>query len=192
MRGGNGRKDIATPYVCRRFEPKRREGGIILPTACCERGIPGPAKWPAQFRLFPRAIFCKMEFMESTATETPALLETPATSPVVTEHIGVRRGYCGGEPHILGHRIKVRHVAVWYDRCGMTPTEIVVTHPTITLAQVHAALAYYYDHRDEIDAAIEEEHRFVNELKTKSPTSKLQELVAARKTDASDDSVPPG
>jgi hypothetical protein len=57
----------------------------------------------------------------------------------------------------------------------MTPTEIVVTYPTIALAQVHAGLAYYYDHRDEIHAAIEEEHRFVEELKAKSPPSKLQD-----------------
>ncbi len=130
--------------------------------------------------------------MEPAATQTPASHDIAATFPVVTEYIGVRPGYCGGEPHILGHRIKVRHVAVWHERHGMTPTEIVVTYPTITLAQVHAALAYYDDHRDEIHAAIEEEHRFVEELKAESPPSKLQELLAARKPDASDDSLPPG
>jgi uncharacterized protein (DUF433 family) len=111
---------------------------------------------------------------------------------VVTEHIGIRPGYCGGEPHILGHRIKVRHVVVWHEQQGMTPTEIVVTYPTITLAQVHAALAYYYDHRVEIQAAIEEEQRFVEELKATSSPSKLQELRAAREANASDDSLPPG
>jgi hypothetical protein len=75
---------------------------------------------------------------------------------------------------------------------GMTPTEIAATYPTITLSQVHAALAYYYDHRDEILAAIEDERRFVEELKAKSPSSKLQELLAPRKPDATDDSLPPG
>ncbi len=133
-----------------------------------------------------------MTAMEATTTQTPASHDTSAPFPVVTEYIGVRAGYCGGEPHILGHRIKVRHVVVWHEQHGMTPTEIVVTYPTITLAQVHAALAYYYDHRDEIHAAIEEEHRFVEELKAKSPPSKLQELMAARKPNATDDSFPPG
>jgi len=52
----------------------------------------------------------------------------------------------------------------------MTPTEIVTTYPTITLAQVHAALAYYYDHRDEIQAEIEEERRFVEELRAGQPS----------------------
>jgi uncharacterized protein (DUF433 family) len=130
--------------------------------------------------------------MEPTAARTQTSHETTAPIPVVAEYIGIRPGYCGGEPHILGHRIKVRHVAVWHERQGMTPTEIVVTYPTITLAQVHAALAYYYDHSDEIHAAIDEEHRFVEDLKAKSPPSTLQSLLAARKPDAPDHPLPPG
>jgi uncharacterized protein (DUF433 family) len=129
-----------------------------------------------------------MAFMEPTATQTH---EPPAPIPVVTEYIGVRPGYCGGEPHILGHRIKVRHVAVWHEQMGMTPTEIAATYPTITLAQVHAALAYYYDHKDEIQAAIEDEKRYVEELKAKAPPSKLQQILAARKLDGTDDPLPP-
>jgi hypothetical protein len=75
---------------------------------------------------------------------------------------------------------------------GMSPTEIVVTYPTISLAQVHAALAYYYDHKDEIRAAIEEEKRFVEEMKAKSPPSKLQQVLQARKANGQDDTLPPG
>jgi uncharacterized protein (DUF433 family) len=130
--------------------------------------------------------------MEPTASSSSPPQAEATTRPVVTEYIGVRPGYCGGEPHILGHRIKVRHVAVWHEQMGMTPTEIAATYPTITLAQVHAALAYYYDHKDEIRAAIEEERRFVEDLKAKSPPSKLQQLLQARKPDAPDDSLPPG
>ena len=63
----------------------------------------------------------------------------------------------------------------------------------ISLAQIHAALAYYYDHRDEIHAAIEEERRFVEELKAKTPPSKLQKILEARMAgNAPDDSLPPG
>ncbi len=101
-------------------------------------------------------------------------------------------GTCGGKPRIDGHRIKVAHIAVCYERMGMTADEIVTSHPTITLAQVHAALAYYYDHKDEIDADIAEGERFADELKAKSPPSKLQELLKARETDGSDDSLSPG
>ena len=92
-----------------------------------------------------------MNLMEpTTPPATTGTHDEATTFPVVTEYIGVRPGFCGGEPHILGHRIKVRHVAVWHEQQGMTPTEIAATYPTISLAQVHAALAYYYDHRKEI------------------------------------------
>jgi len=113
--------------------------------------------------------------MEPTVAQTqtpnsPTEPEPAEIRPVISEYIGTRPGYCGGHPHILGHRIKVKHVAVWHEQTGMTPTEIVTTYPTITLAQVHAALAYYYDHRDEIQAEIEEERRFVEELRAGQPS----------------------
>jgi uncharacterized protein (DUF433 family) len=108
--------------------------------------------------------------MEPTAARPPDSQAEPSTVPVITEYVGVRPGYCGGKPHILGHRIKVKHVAIWHEQQGMTPTEIVATYPTITLAQVHAALAYYYDHRDEIQAEIEEERRFVEDLRAGQPS----------------------
>ena len=130
--------------------------------------------------------------MEPTATRTTESPSEPATRPVIPEYIGVRPGYRGGKPHILGHRIKVKHVAVWHERQGRSPTGIVATYPTITLAQVHAALAYYYDHHDEIHAELEEEQRFVEELKTKTPPSKLQKILEARMANGSDDSFPPG
>jgi hypothetical protein len=71
----------------------------------------------------------------------------------------------------------------------MTPTEIVVSHPTISLADVHAALAYYYDHRSEIDADIVADEKFAAELEAKYP-SRLQEKL--RQQDAQDDPLPPG
>ena len=48
---------------------------------------------------------------------------------------------------------------------GLSPAQIVPEYPTITLAQVHAARAYYYNHRAEIEAEIAEEHRMFEELK---------------------------
>jgi uncharacterized protein (DUF433 family) len=107
--------------------------------------------------------------MESTTAPIPKPPDEPTPFPVVTEHIGVRPGHCGGRPHILGHRIKVKHVAVWHEKMGLSPAEIVAEYPTITLAQVHAALAYYYDHRDAIEAEIAEEKRLFEELKATQP-----------------------
>jgi uncharacterized protein (DUF433 family) len=131
-----------------------------------------------------RPISCKMKLMEPTTI--------PRTETLETTHIVRTPGVCGGKPRIEGHRIKVEHIAVCYERMGMSPDEIVTSHPTISLAQVHAALAYYYEHKQEIDADIEEGKRFVEELKAKSPPSKLQKLLKARKANGSDDSLPPG
>jgi uncharacterized protein (DUF433 family) len=74
--------------------------------------------------------------------------------PIISEYIAVTPGYCGGKPHIAGHRIKVQHIAVWHERMGMTPEEIVATYPALSLLAVHAALAYYHAHRAEIDTDI--------------------------------------
>ena len=71
----------------------------------------------------------------------------------------------------------------------MTPEEIVATYPTITRAQVHAALAYFYDHRAEIEAEMAEEDRMFEELKAKQPS--ILEKAQARKANAPDDSIPP-
>ena len=78
-------------------------------------------------------------------------------------------------------------MAVWHEQMGMTPTEIAATYPTITLAQVHAALAYYYDHRDEIRAAIEDEHRFVEELRAKTPSLLQEKLKRLKGEDVTDE-----
>jgi uncharacterized protein (DUF433 family) len=124
--------------------------------------------------------------MESSATHSSSPPDETGIIPVISEYIGIRPGYCGGEPHILGHRIKVRHVAVWHEEMGMSPAQIAATYPTITLSQVHAALAYHFDHREEIQAAIAEEDRFVEELKAESGPSLLQERLRQRKNASND------
>jgi hypothetical protein len=73
----------------------------------------------------------------------------------------------------------------------MSPDEIVSAHPSLTLSQVHAALAYYHENRERIDADIREGQRFVEEMKTKAPPSLLKQKLAQMKAHAPDDSVPP-
>jgi uncharacterized protein (DUF433 family) len=102
----------------------------------------------------------------------------------------MKPGFCGGKPHIIGHHIKVQHIAVWHERMGMTPDEIVVSHPSLSLPAVFAALAYYHGHRAGIDADIDADERFVAEMKAKAGPSKLQEKLAA--LHGKNDSLPPG
>jgi uncharacterized protein (DUF433 family) len=62
----------------------------------------------------------------------------------------------GGRPKIAGTGLTVRRIAGWY-KMGMSPDEIALEYAHLTLAQVHAALAYYHANREEIEADIAEE-----------------------------------
>ncbi|MCB1034434.1 MAG: DUF433 domain-containing protein [Acidobacteria bacterium] len=72
----------------------------------------------------------------------------------IQEHVEVTPGVCGGKPRVAGHRIRVADIAVLHQRSGKTPDEIAELYPSLSLADIHAALAYYFDHRPEIDADI--------------------------------------
>jgi uncharacterized protein (DUF433 family) len=94
---------------------------------------------------------------------------------VLTQHIEVTPGVVGGKPRIAGHRITVSNIAIWHERMGMSADEIASGYG-LTLADVYAALAYYYDHREAIDESIRIDDEFVAEFKKKNP-SRLAELL---------------
>lgn len=61
-------------------------------------------------------------------------------------------GVCGGRACIAGHRIRVMDIVVWHEQRGFSAARIVEElFPSITKADVHAALAYYYDNPDDIE-----------------------------------------
>ena len=60
-----------------------------------------------------------------------------------------------GSPIIAGTRIAVRTIAGYY-QMGMDVDEILATLPHLAPAQVHSALAYYFDHQNEIDADLQD------------------------------------
>ena len=62
----------------------------------------------------------------------------------------------GGRPKIAGTGVSVSRIAAWY-RMGLTPEEIALEYPHLTLAQVHGALAYYHANREEIEADLARE-----------------------------------
>ncbi len=85
-------------------------------------------------------------------------------------HIVHTPGTMGGEARISGHRIRVRDVVYARDLGGLSPEEIVASfYPSLTLAEVYSALAYYEDHHDEIDRAGVEEKQFVEEFRRQHP-----------------------
>src|ERR1700730_8118581 len=109
-------------------------------------------------------------------------MATPTTAAdavfSLADYIVKTPGVCSGQPRIAGTRIKVKHVYTWVERMGMSPAQVVAEYPHLTMAQVHAALAYYWSHQDEIQQDIENEDKLVAELKAKAPPSKIQERLA--------------
>jgi uncharacterized protein (DUF433 family) len=57
---------------------------------------------------------------------------------------------------VAGTGLTVSRIAIWYG-IGMSPDEIAMEYPHLSLAQVHAALAYYHANRDSIDTDLAQE-----------------------------------
>jgi uncharacterized protein (DUF433 family) len=123
-------------------------------------------------------------------TNSTSLAASGEVLPVIAEYIAIKPGFCGGKPHIAGHRIKVQHVAVWHEKLGMTPEEIAATYPGLSLPAIYAALAYDHAHRGEIDADRAADEKFVAELQAKAGPSLLRQKQA--QLHAPDASLPPG
>jgi uncharacterized protein (DUF433 family) len=92
---------------------------------------------------------------------------------VIHEHIEITADTCGGKPRIAGTRIRIQDIVIWHEQMGLSPDEIVSQYPTLTLADVHAALTYYYDHFDRIRQDIHESATQIEALRQTTP-SKLQ------------------
>jgi uncharacterized protein (DUF433 family) len=107
----------------------------------------------------------------------------------ITQHIESTPGVCGGKPRIAGHRIRVEDIVIWHEKLGWSPDEIVSQYPSITLADVYAALAYYHDHLEEIRQQMREDEGFAYEMQAKTPSLVEQKLMQRY---APDNSVPLG
>jgi uncharacterized protein (DUF433 family) len=79
-------------------------------------------------------------------------------STLSTDHPYIVRvdGVRGGEPIIRGTGICVRTIIERFRLLNETPEQIASAYPPLTLSQVYAALSYYYDHPQEIEAYITE------------------------------------
>lgn len=100
-------------------------------------------------------------------------------APVIDRHIEVTPGIAGGKPHITGHRITVQNIALWHEYMSMSADEISSKYG-LTLAEVYAALAYYFDNRLEIDRSIAEDNAFVEAMRRQSSSVLGEKLKALR------------
>jgi uncharacterized protein (DUF433 family) len=79
------------------------------------------------------------------------------------QRIEVTPSTCGGKPRVAGTRIRVHDIVVWTEQ-GQSPDEIVTALSHLTLADVHAALDYYHDHRAQIDGDLHRADELVDRM----------------------------
>lgn len=91
------------------------------------------------------------------------------STKVIDRHIEISPEIAGGKPRIAGHRITVQDIVVWHEHMGRSADEICAEYD-LSLADVYAALAYYFDHREAIDRSLEESGAFVAEMRKRTPS----------------------
>jgi uncharacterized protein (DUF433 family) len=92
---------------------------------------------------------------------------------VLDRYIEVTPEVRGGKSRLAGTRIAVADIVLMHLRLGQSLAEIAGKYD-LPLAAIHAAMAYYYDHRAEIDQSIEEDQAFAEAFRRDNP-SPLQE-----------------
>src|SRR5258706_4093243 len=71
-------------------------------------------------------------------------------------------------------RIRVAQIVMDYLNHGWSADEIVIHYPHLKLAEVHSAMAYYFDHQEEIDGEISAEQRVIEESRKNAPPTPVE------------------
>lgn len=106
-----------------------------------------------------------MDVQTAPETTPTGASEAAAEQPITYPHLWFDDQ---GRPWIDDTNTKVIEVVCDHTGWGMSAEEIHREYPYLSLAQVHAALAYYYDHKPELDAEIEAQLKRVDALKAQA------------------------
>ena len=88
-----------------------------------------------------------------------------------------------GVAWVAGANTKVKEIVLDKLAYGWSPEEIHFQHPHLSMAQIHAALAYYYENQEKIDEEIRRDLEEVDQLRSQSESSALRsKLQSIRKT----------
>ena len=83
-------------------------------------------------------------------------------------------------PIIAGTTMKVIELIEAQQAYGWSPEEIHFQHRYLTMSQIHSALAYYWDHKEELDADLERRFQYVENLRQQSGESPLAKKLRAK------------
>ena len=86
-----------------------------------------------------------------------------------------------GVAWLTGANVKVIEVVLDKLAYGWSPEETHLQHPGLSLAQIHAALSYYYENRTRVDAEIEQQRREAERLAAAQRESPLHKKLLALK-----------
>jgi uncharacterized protein (DUF433 family) len=78
-----------------------------------------------------------------------------------------------GTPTIVGTNMKVVELVMAQLAHGWSPEELHFQHPYLSLGQIHSALAYYWDHKAELDEDIEHRRQYAEEQRSSAGASPL-------------------
>jgi uncharacterized protein (DUF433 family) len=85
------------------------------------------------------------------------------------QRIVTTAGVAGGKPRISGRRITVQNIAIWHETMGKSVDEIADEYD-LAIADIYAALAYYFEHKAEIDASLARSQALVKSLRDSFPS----------------------
>ena len=101
-------------------------------------------------------------------------------APTPQQHISSSPDICGGRPVIAGTRIRVHDIYVWHELQGLSPDQIVHEFPQLTLADVYAALSYFWENRDTLLAQMEADRKIAKVSKQQHAPLLQEKLRAMR------------
>lgn len=96
---------------------------------------------------------------------------------ISVEHISLDEK---GIARLAGTRIKVQHLVEARQSGIDTPEKLQEAYPHLNLAQIHAALAYYYDHRSAVDEQIAASRKLADDLRTHSANPEIVKKLKER------------
>ena len=82
-----------------------------------------------------------------------------------------------GQAQLGNSRMKVAHLATGHVHHGWSAQELFWQYPNLSLAEIHSALAYYYDHKDSVDLELQKAEVELEKLGSNTDRFKRRELL---------------
>lgn len=101
-------------------------------------------------------------------------------TPTTYKHIELTED---GQAILINSQIKVKQLAAEHTAWGYGPEALVGAHHPLTLAQILSALAYYYDHKEQLDSEIQSDQERTDQLRAlqqQQPSPALEKLRALK------------